>query len=129
MKEAEKYTDEQLKETLNIAQKIKVVQNDEVLTKKQKKQKIRQLVKKNKKLFLKMVFIFLKRKLWTERSWAIRLALIAIIPGVIKGGSVGLATMGIGVGIPMFLITSFGGAFIGMVIDEIKRELKRKKSG
>ncbi|MDE0118666.1 MAG: hypothetical protein OXM55_01500 [Bdellovibrionales bacterium] len=122
MKEAKKYTDEQLEETLNIARRIKVVQNDEVLTKKQKKLKIRQLVKKNKKLFLKMVFIFLRRKLWTERSWAIRLALIAIIPGVIKGGSVGLATMGIGVGIPMFLITSFGGAFIGMVIDEIKRK-------
>lgn len=113
---------------MNLAQRIKVVQDDKSLTKKQRKKQIAQLVKENKKSFLKIVLIFLHKKLWTERSWAVRLALIAIIPGVIKGGSVGLATMGMGVGIPMFLMTSFGGAFIGIVIDEIQKELKRKKS-
>ena len=123
MKEAKKYTNEQLEKTLDLAKEIKIVQDNQSLTKKQKKKELRQFVKKNKKLFLRMVFIFLHRKLWTERSWAVRLAMIAIIPGVIKGGSVGIATMGIGIGIPMFLMTAFGGAFIGMVIEEIKKEL------
>ena len=107
MKEAKKYTDEQLEETLNLARRIKIIQDDEALTKKQQKQEIGKLVKENKRHFFKMVFIFLHRKIWTERSWAVRLALIATIPGIINGGSVGLATMGIGIGIPMFLMSAF----------------------
>ena len=124
MKEAKKYTDKQLEETLYLAQKIKAIQDDKSLTKKQRKQTIRQLVKGNKKLFFRMIFIFLHKKVWTERSWAVRLALIAAIPGIIKGGSVGLATMGIGIGIPLFLVTALGGMFIGVVIEEIKKKSK-----
>ena len=122
MKEAKKYTDGQLEETLNLAQKIKVIQNNKSLTKKQKKQTIRQILKGKKKYFLRMIYVFLHKKIWTERSWAVRLALIAAIPGIIKGGSVGLATMGIGIGIPIFLVTALGGMFIGVVIEEIKKK-------
>ena len=122
MKEAKKYTDGQLEETLNLAQKIKVIQNNKSLTKKQKKQTIRQILKEKKKYFLRMIYVFLHKKIWTERSWAVRLALIAAIPGIIKGGSVGLATMGIGIGIPIFLVTALGGMFIGVVIEEIKKK-------
>ena len=51
MKEAKKYTNEQLEETLNLAQRIKAVQDDKSFTKKQQKKQIRQLVKENKKSF------------------------------------------------------------------------------
>ena len=121
MKDARKYTNEQLEETLDIAQKIKNVQNDETLKKKEKKQKIILLVKENKRHFFRMIFIFLHKELWTERTWAVRLALIAVIPGLAIGGSVGLATMGVGIGIPLFLLTAFGGLFIGVVIEEIEK--------
>ena len=58
MKEERKYTNEQLEETLDIAQKIKNVQSDETLKKKEKKQKIIFLVKENKRHFFRMIFIF-----------------------------------------------------------------------
>ena len=122
MKEAKKYTDEQLEKTLNLAQKIKVIQNNKSLTRKQKKKTIRQLLKGKKKYFLRMIYIFLHKKIWTERSWTVRLVLIAAIPGIIKGGSVGLATMGIGIAIPMFLVTALGGMFVGVIIEEIKNK-------
>ena len=59
MKEAKKYTDEQLEKTLNLAQKIKVIQNNESLIKKQKKKTIRQLLKGKKRYFLRMIYIYI----------------------------------------------------------------------
>ena len=121
---------EQLEEALILANKIKIVQEDKHLTKKVKKVKLKQIIKTNKKTFLNLVFIFLQNNLWTKRSWAVRLALIGgVLPVLALGGkSVGVATMGWGIGIPIFLITSAGSSFIGLVIDNITLKQKLKKS-
>lgn len=121
--------DKNIEKVLNLAKTIKLVQENKNLTKKAKKKELTKIVKENKKAFLKLVFIFLQTNLWTKRSWTIRLALIGLLPGLALGGkSVGVATMGLGIGIPIFLLTSTGSAFIGLVIDNIKLKQELKKN-
>ena len=121
-----KDTNEELGNILDLAIKIQKVQQDRKKSKKEKGKALVHLLKENKRSFFKMLLLFLKRKLWTERGWPARLAIIGLIPGAAKGGSVGLATMGFGVGIPFFLLTVTGGMFIGTIIEEIQKEISKR---
>lgn len=114
-------TNEELRKILDLALKIKEIQQSKKKSKKEKKKELVYLLKENKRSFLKMLLFFLKRKLWSERGWPARLAIIGLIPGLAKGGSVGIATMGSGVGVPFFLLTATGGMFIGTIIEELKK--------
>ena len=124
-----KFKKEDFEEVLDLAEKIKLVQDNKTASKEEKKKELKTLIAQHKKAFWKMFLMFLKKKLWDERSWSARLALIGLSvgAGVTSGAKVGLATMGFGIGIYAWLLTAAGGAFIGMIIDELKKEKEKNK--
>ncbi len=65
-----------------------------------------------------------KRLLWDERSWASRLALGgAALAGAASTQGAGIAAFGGAVGVPLWLLTSSGGAALGTLIDELEKFL------
>ena len=62
-----------------------------------------------------------KQLLWDDRNWAARFALSGVAAGVAVGGgaNAGLAALGSAIGVPLWLVTASGGAFLGALVDEI----------
>lgn len=73
----------------------------------------------------------LKQHLWNERSWPARGALSGLALGVVAvgGQGAGIAAMGGAIGIPLFLLTTAGGALLGTVVSELKNATRTKKKG
>lgn len=76
---------------------------------------------------LKGLVLLAKDKLWLNQSWARRGMAVGLGVGALAFGSkaAGLATAGLGVAVPIVLITSVGATFLGVIVDEIEKE-KRK---
>lgn len=73
--------------------------------------------------FLKQFALLIKKHGWDKRSWSSRLALTGLLIGVgISGGKMaGVASAGIGLGVPVFLLTSAGGALLGTILNELNK--------
>jgi len=65
-------------------------------------------------------------KAWVGQSWARRLALVGLAAGTTVGGSVGIAAAGAGVGVSLAFMSTVGFAFLGLLVDEVKKETRRK---
>ena len=65
-----------------------------------------------------------QKNLWTDRSFVARAAVLGGAVGVFLGGfgGAGIAALGSAIGVPFFLVTAAGGAFLGMLIQELKQE-------
>jgi len=72
----------------------------------------------------KLIWGSSKKVFWQDRSTSARVAILGVLGGIIAGGGVGLAICGTAVGIPLFLLTGAGGAFLGVLIEELT---KRKR--
>jgi len=60
--------------------------------------------------------------LWDNRNWATRVALGGVGAGLAVGGAeagAGIAALGSAIGVPLWLVTASGGAFLGALIDEL----------
>ncbi len=78
------------------------------------------------RMMLKNVVMATANKAWVDQSWARRLAIVGVVAGAAAGGSVGIATSGIGIGVGTWLLSSMGLAYIGVIIDEIEKERSKK---
>jgi hypothetical protein len=64
----------------------------------------------------------LKDLMWTKRGWSARLVIpAAVIVLVALPEADGLALLGGAIGIPLWVVAGAGGAFIGMLIDEVSK--------
>ncbi|UZR29198.1 hypothetical protein [Methylococcus mesophilus] len=72
----------------------------------------------------------LKRVGWDERSWGSRLGLGAVITTVATVGSAGagIAALGGGIGVPLWVVIGAGGTFVGVLIDELTKNLSKPKT-
>jgi hypothetical protein len=117
--------DEEKRELLLVwSQDAKQIVDDIELSKKKKLTKLYELnTSPVVKEILLAIFFALKKYTWDERSWSGRLALAGLGAGIATAGSqsAGVAAMGGAIGIPLFLLTSAGGALLGLIIDEIKK--------
>jgi len=61
---------------------------------------------------------------WKDRGFVGRAAVIGGIVGIILGGGggVGMVVLGSGIEIPLFLATALSGAFVGLLIQGLKKE-------
>lgn len=74
--------------------------------------------------FLNVIGRELKRLGWDERGFAARIGLSAaalalLIPGK---GAAGIAALGGAIGVPLWVVFGAGGAFVGVIIQEIKKQ-------
>lgn len=69
-----------------------------------------------------------KKLLWDDRNWAARLALGGVAAGVAAGGGAkaGLAALGGAIGVPLWLVTGSGAAFLGALVDELSKVLPER---
>lgn len=72
---------------------------------------------------VKIIGIELKRIGWDERTWSARLALSGAVIGAIafSGEGAGIAAFGTAVGVPVWIVLGGGGAFAGMILDQIRK--------
>lgn len=102
-----------------------VIRNDNNLSKPEKLKKLALITKDNKVTikFLQSVGKLIKKHTWDERKWPARMALVGLTLGGAVAGSkfAGVASAGMGVGVPVFLLSSAGGALLGTIIQETKK--------
>ena len=115
------------KEVLTWAERSLAVVSNKSLTRKQKILALRDI--KQTKPILRLLTALLrlvKNKTWTGQSWARRLGVISVSVGAITFGSqgAGLAAFGTAKAAPLLLLTTVGATFLGVLIDEIKKEGK-----
>lgn len=112
------------------SEEIKKIRDDQSLSKAQKVKKVYK-VKTSKVVirFLKILFKTLKINLWDKRSWPFRLTVGGFALGVSVAGNeaAGIAALGSAIGIKLYLLTAAGGALLGTIIEEIKKETNEKK--
>ena len=95
-------------QVLNWSEKALAIRENTALS---KSDKIRELAKIENvevvRVFLNIVFQALKDKVWTNQSWARRLGFAGFATGLTFGGTtVGIATMGAGMGVPLMVMTA-----------------------
>ena|SRR5437016_3724042 len=64
-----------------------------------------------------------KKTLWDDRGWGARLALSGVTLGsvVFSGQGAGIAAFGGAIGVPLWLVLGAGGAFLGCLVDELRK--------
>ena len=70
-----------------------------------------------------------KRLLWDDRNWPTRLALSGVTMGLVAGGpgaGAGVAALGGAIGVPLWILTAAGGAFLGTLVEELKPLLSKE---
>jgi hypothetical protein len=67
------------------------------------------------------------RVAWRDRTWAARFAFggMAVAAAAYGGKSAGIAALGTAVGVPLWVVFGAGGAFAGMLADELETTLAR----
>ena len=116
---------EEKQKVLQWSERALVIREDRSLTRVQKVKALTEIPNYEVvKVLLAKVFEALRKKVWTNQSWARRLGFVGLGAGISFGGAaVGIATMGAGIGVPLMLMTAAGGVVLGAAIDEIKKEL------
>lgn len=113
---------------LNWALEVQQIQKNRDLNKKEKIYELRQL--NNKKAFLNAFSIsktfFIEK--WKNANWTKKLALIGGAIGLSIAGSqgAGIAALGGAIGVPFFLVTAGGGALVGIIIETLDPNSKKK---
>lgn len=112
----------------NWAKDAKVIVNNPELSQIEKLKELHAINTKYKSIekVLKGFYRIGKKHCWDDRGWAARLGIIGLSLGGIFSGSgfAGIATAGWGIGLPVFLLTTAGGTFLGTLIDEFLKEKK-----
>lgn len=75
--------------------------------------------------FVKALGAEIKRVGWTERGLPARIGLsaAAVAAATLSGKAAGIAALGGAIGVPLWVVFGAGGAFAGVLIEEIKRTL------
>ena len=117
--------DSERQNVLNWAVEVRKIQKNKSLSKKEKIYDLKKL--NNKQAFKNAVSLSLKyfKNSWKKANWAQRIGIIGFGGGLalagISGGA-GIAALGGAIGLPLFLITAAGGAFIGTIIDSLDKK-------
>lgn len=122
-------TDEEKSKVLQWAEKSLIVIENKNLSRVEKVKQLNKLeTPKAVMIFFQALLRFLKNKAWTNQSWARRLGLIGATLGTAVFGTqaAGLATMGTGIGISLALVSTVGATFIGVLVDELSKEIKNR---
>ncbi len=125
----EEFNEEERKEIKCWAENAFVIRNDSNLSSKLKIQKLYEISWRSSIItkFLKAAFRVIKKNGWVERSLTAKMAISGAVLGLATVGSnfVGIASAGIGLSMPFFVLTSAGGALLGTIIEEVNKSQKK----
>lgn len=115
-------------EVIDWAERSLVVVTDKSLSSKEKVVALSKI--KQTKPILRLLLALLrliKSKTWTGQSWARRLGFIALSGSAVAFGSkgAGIAAFGTAQAAPVLLLTTIGATFLGVLVDEIRKETKK----
>ena len=121
----EKLNDTEKQNVLNWAVEVKKIQQNNKLTTKEKIYDLKNL--NNKQAFKNVISIALNysKSYWKKANWAQRIGIIGLTSGLIVAGAsggAGIAALGGAIGLPLFLVTTAGGTFIGTIIDSLNKK-------
>lgn len=121
----EKLNDTEKQNVLNWAVEVKKIQQNNKLTTKEKIYDLKNL--NNKQAFKNVISIALNysKSYWKKVNWAQRIGIIGLTSGLIiagASGGAGIAALGGAIGLPLFLVTTAGGTFIGTIIDSLNKK-------
>jgi hypothetical protein len=105
-------------------QSLVVIHNNKI-SKAQKVTRLRRIrTPKAKRAILIALMQAVKGKAWDDQSWARRFALVGLLAGAAAfgGQGAGIAAMGGAVGVPLALLSTIGGTFLGALVDELQKE-------
>ncbi len=78
---------------------------------------------------VRVVLRRLKRLGWDERSWSSRFGIgaAATTVAVWGGQGAGIAALGTAIGVPLWIVFGAGGAFAGLLVDELEKAIKKSR--
>lgn len=121
----EKLNETERQNVLNWAVEVRKIQQNNKLTTKEKIYDLKNL--NNKQAFKNVISIVLNysKSYWKKANWAQRIGIIGLTSGLIVAGAsggAGIAALGGAIGLPLFLVTTAGGTFIGTIIDSLNKK-------
>lgn len=121
----EKLNETERQNVLNWAVEVRKIQHNNKLTTKEKIYDLKNL--NNKQAFKNVISIVLNysKSYWKKANWAQRIGIIGLTSGLIVAGAsggAGIAALGGAIGLPLFLVTTAGGTFIGSIIDSLNKK-------
>lgn len=121
----EKLNETERQNVLNWAVEVRKIQHNNKLTTKEKIYDLKNL--NNKQAFKNVISIVLNysKSYWKKANWAQRIGIIGLTSGLIVAGAsggAGIAALGGAIGLPLFLVTTAGGTFIGTIIDSLNKK-------
>ena len=124
----EKLNDTEKQNVLNWAVEVRKIQQNNKLTTKEKIYDLKNL--NNKQAFKNVISIALNysKSYWKKANWAQRIGIIGLTSGLIiagASGGAGIAALGGAIGLPLFLVTTAGGTFIGTIIDSLNKKTEK----
>lgn len=124
----EKLNDTEKQNVLNWAVEVRKIQQNNKLTTKEKIYDLKNL--NNKQAFKNVISIALNysKSYWKKANWAQRIGIIGLTSGLIVAGAsggAGIAALGGAIGLPLFLVTTAGGTFIGTIIDSLNKKTEK----
>lgn len=124
----EKLNDTEKQNVLNWAVEVRKIQQNNKLTTKDKIYDLKNL--NNKQAFKNVISIALNysKSYWKKANWAQRIGIIGLTSGLIVAGAsggAGIAALGGAIGLPLFLVTTAGGTFIGTIIDSLNKKTEK----
>lgn len=119
-------TEEEKRELRSWADEAYVIRNDNSISRTEKIKRMSTITLRSK-FTIEVIIRFanlIKKYSWDDRAWPARLALAGFTVGVtVSGGKMaGVATAGAGIGLPICLLTSAGGALLGAIVEELKKK-------
>ena len=121
----EKLDDVEKQNVLNWAVEVRKIQQNNKLSSKEKIYDLKNL--NNKQVFKNVISIVLNysKSYWKKANWAQKIGIIGLTGGLIVAGAsggAGIAALGGAIGLPLFLVTTAGGTFIGTIIDSLNKK-------
>lgn len=121
----EKLDDVEKQNVLSWAVEVRKIQQNNKLSSKEKIYDLKNL--NNKQVFKNVISIVLNysKSYWKKANWAQKIGIIGLTGGLIiagASGGAGIAALGGAIGLPLFLVTTAGGTFIGTIIDSLNKK-------
>lgn len=124
-------TESEQKEVLDWAEKsLVVIQTKELSPRKKYALIVNRKAPRSVRIMILAMLRLIRSKTWTGQSWARRMGVLGATAGTIGlgGKAAGVVSMGLGLSISLPFVATLVATFLGVVIDELSKEVNEFKN-